>query len=473
MTIYMRRLDDIDAFWSKEWSNANESVGHRGCIRFTGDDVQLAMPFYQTTGLLTQVKTKEGYEYLASPFLYGRAEDGRYIVVVGASSTRSPWWIRGSALLIAESAFEPVRPVESVRIKMIGLDQWLKTDDAENVKAQQDERTTLFMDGLVRITSESAEETEQPEHSIASIVIEPKGEMGFCDVIDVASRLSSFVGFCCGFDAKITNMTINFMDNPTSVQCYVPFVTGREPRDYQLDFIPLTRERLDGYVEAGVRAWLTSEGELVTPRAMLGALVSERWSLPLDLRFLTAAQVLEVLAKESLASTEVDVESSSEDNYEEMQKKTLNAIPNKALRTWANDHLKKKHARTGPNQEQRLRRLLERYERTVKELGISDVGAFITHHVDSRNYYTHRTKPGDGTLYGSALNRHYEVVLLLCQYVMADLSGIPEGVVARSYQESGYGKEARERYAAMEAAARQDRNPEERDAKSQGVEEDY
>ena len=98
----------------------------------------------------------------------------------------------------------------------------------------------------------------------------------------------------------------------------------------------------------------------MTPRAMLGALVSERWSLPLDLRFLTAAQVLEVLAKESLASTEVDVESSSEDNYEEMQKKTLNAIPNKALRTWANDHLKKKHARTGPNQEQRLRRLLER-----------------------------------------------------------------------------------------------------------------
>ena len=56
---------------------------------------------------------------------------------------------------------------------------------------------------------------------------------------------------------------------------------------------------------------------------------------------------------------------------------------------------------------------------------------------------------------------------------MADLSGIPERVVARSYQESGYGKEARERYAAMEAAARQDRNPEERDAKSQSVEEDY
>lgn len=27
MTIYMRRLDDIDAFWSKEWSNAKRERG--------------------------------------------------------------------------------------------------------------------------------------------------------------------------------------------------------------------------------------------------------------------------------------------------------------------------------------------------------------------------------------------------------------------------------------------------------------
>lgn len=424
----MEGLGVFEASLGTDWDYASARDATRCKVGFSGDALMVSGPAYLASGAIPWDDKENPFPRWSCAWLYGCCDDGCHLAISDVSSTQTFNLATGRALLVSPERFDPTLPITHVGVRLAGLGQWLGDAKAGGLRLYEGPDEEVLV--AVAVGDDGG----------ASLSVD--AERGICtgEALDIAGKLSSFLTFCCCFDAEVTSVVVRFSDG-CRVRCYAPFVTGMGPEPRQLERMPLTLERLGvASVAAGIGSWLEAEGDLVLSRSLLASLLGRRWRLPLDVEFLTVAQVLEVLSKD-YAGRNPPSESSSRSYrvFSRKRAKVLDALAgDDELQRWVRHHLQ-----DGLSQRERIEYLFRGYDSVTEWVGLGDVTKCVKRHVDSRNFYTHRKDPADDVLYGTQLRCHTEGMMMVCQCVMAELSGMDLDAVLAAFTSSGYGRDER------------------------------
>ena len=449
------------AIWADSWEKIRQSEAEceQGIASFDEDGgIRLEIPFGEilrdSGGLVLDDRKLPG----ELDWLYGFAQDGHRIVlsdVMSLGTSRSfPGGSRqtlGAArLLFAKNEFDPEGPVSGVTLKINGIAQWLGMSPINTRTRFKDGRVTGFEVGA-DFGDESCNAVLLDDeaffirvyHSVSTsgdaaigldighrCILEArfKNSLTLPDAEEIAFRLADFFSFCFGFNAEIDEMSLAFQGG-TTAGYLVPLVKGRAPRDILSSRMPLRFQELEGGVAEVLGAWL-SDDELKTPSLLLVSLLTKEWRLPMELKFIAAAQMLE-----SLCRVGADLEAMDRDEfraYESAVKSALEGIEDGHIRAMAKEKIRVSNSK---GQRRLLSELLERHREAASFL-FGDPKAFCRRHIELRNDITHRN--GGHRSGAEALYVHTESVLLLAYCAVGELMGLPAEILAQRLGDSRF-----------------------------------
>ncbi len=390
-------------------------------------------------------------------WLYGFSQEGcRFALsgVVSAGTARSypggsHQTLRATRLLYSKSDFDPAERVSKVVLEIRGLSEWLgispvrrvgrpgKGSSGFSVEVDLDGagNQVLFENDELKFTvSHAVNSSGSPESGykvdhrclLAIDFIESKT---LVDAQDMAFWIADFFSFCFGFHAEIDEMRIKFGD-ALAAYCLVPLVKGYVPKTIVAHRMVLPYREISDKLGGILSAWVNAESDLHSPASLLTTLMTKNWVLPIDLKFIAAAQMLEALSRVG-----ADLKSLSEEDYK-LCKSALAA----ALDGIGDCHIRsnlKNRLNLGDRKGQN-RLLTELVDRHAEAAGLlfGDSRIFVKRHTDLRNGITHRN--GGVTVSNEDLYWHTEGVLIFAYCVVGELLGIPPGEMERRIEVSAF-----------------------------------
>lgn len=449
------------ALWADSWEKvlrgADECV--QGVVTFDGDDgVRLDLPFGEI--LKDPGEFAFGGDGLPDglPWLYGFSQDGYRIALSDVSSfgtSRSfpggPHQTIGAAqALFSKSDFDPCDDVKAVTLELNGLAEWLGKSpikrgvrqDGDNAKSfhvdvdlGDEGGETLFSgDGILIRVYHGVTLAGEPKLGVeighrCMLEIDFSREDSFNDAQAVAFRVADFFSFCFGFNAEIDRMAFAFKGG-TKADCLAPLVEGRAPRKILAHRMVLPFGVVDYGLDAMMGAWLAKGDDLRAPSSLLTSLLTKKWLLPADLKFVASAQMLEALCRVG-----ADLRSMGEQDFEVFRDAVMAALD--GIEDGRIARMAKGRIRPGNGKGQR--RLLTEFvegHRAAAEYVFGDPEAFIGRHIHLRNGVTHRNEEADADVID--LVWHTEGVLLFAYCAIGELLGLPSETMTRRLEDSGF-----------------------------------
>ena len=253
--------------------------------------------------------------------------------------------------------------------------------------------------------------------------------VSFDDAQTNAFRVSDFFSFCFGFNAEIDRMSFSFEEG-TKADCLTPLVKGRAPRKILAHRMVLPFGVIDSDLHAMMGAWLAEGEDLLAPSSLLISLLTKKWLLPADLKFVASTQMLEALCRVG-----ADLRSMGEDDFVVFRDAVMAALD--GIEDGRIARMAKERIRPGNGKGQR--RLLAEFvegHRAAAEYVFGDPEAFISRHVYLRNGVTHRSGEADTDVVD--LVWHTEGVLLLAYCAIGELLGLPAVTMTQRLEDSGF-----------------------------------
>lgn len=440
--------------WGLSWDDAFGDDGIQGVANLTEDGIRLDIPFgsiFDDTGTM---KIGSNKQPLRADYLYGYLRDGKFAVLRNAfslGSTRSfpgadRQTVSADCMLVGKGRFNPNSRVTSAKIGLYGLRDWVgKLPFSMNFDSESTRyRSTVFdSDNIEKYKSVLLDNQNMKvvvDHSCnaswinvagqtikhdCNLLIDFKSDTTLDDVFEVVGSMSTFLSFCTGTYAEVLSAELFLEESTDPISCHALFV--KTPKKTELlKEVRFPLSSLENEIGGMLDYWLNPPEDLIEPINILVSLEADTARIPLDMKFLIAAQTLEAISK-----VEVEMNSIPESDYERYRKILLDSVEDADVKRWISERF----PGNTKGQTRLLRELLERNEKNLSWL-IPDRKAFLTDHVIARNRYTHRKKT-EKALSGKELYWHTEAVKLLCVCLVSFFVGMDEALVISQLKKIG------------------------------------
>lgn len=448
------------ALWADSWDRALR--GDDACVQGSasfdgGNGITLDIPFGamladRSTIVIGGQELPERLDWV-----YGFSQDGHRLALSEAFAESTPMSIpggsrqvvRASRLFYSKSEFDPSKAVTKLTLEIEGFVEWLgispiRTGFPVDVKTPSfsleadldkvDNLVLLEGNGLKISVSHGLNVGGTPElgYKISHccfLGIEFEKPKRLVDAEDLAYRVVDFFSFCFGFHGEVAEISFKFGD-ASPAHCLVPLVKGNKPKSIDAHRMPLPYRAVRDRVNGLLAAWIEEGSDLRSTSSLLITLMTKNWVLPLDLKFIAAAQMLEALSRVG-----VDPRSMSGEDHEACKgalKKALASIEDGRIARLLRERVRVGNAK---GQNRLLKELVERH-RSAAYFVLGDPESFIRRHIELRNGITHR----EGGLEGASedLYWHTEGVLLFAYCVVGELLGVSDGAMEQRLKESYY-----------------------------------
>lgn len=212
--------------------------------------------------------------------------------------------------------------------------------------------------------------------------------------------LGAFLSILMDYPTTVTKVSAN---KPPIDVYFAQYLVdpGKSPRHPA--FMLMSKAALGDRLGDALCHWIALDGDSLEAMSLLVGMA--RRKVPVDLRFLVAAQALEAVSRIDSDQHELD-----EADFRSRVDRVLGAIEDKELRDWTKRKLAYANRRSA---HQMLRAMLDQLDSIPITIAPAR-DRFLADHRASRNFYSHRDRRSEpGRLTGEALFVHTEGVLLL------------------------------------------------------------
>lgn len=445
------------ALWGQSWDSIVNEEGscQQGLVAFDKDyGISLEIPFGQileSPGVLVH-----GREKLPDrlDWLYGFAQDGTWLaladVIHSSSTSTTPGGpkqsLRAHKLFFSNGRFNPSAKVACVRIGINGLGEWIgsfpmleKMEHSDGGKLlswgcdvdlrPETQNINLFendMRSVKLVTAFSSRyglETGAVFDLRRFVVVDFKMAVAVGDAEELIFQLIDFFSFCFGLHAEIASIDYSLEETGTKVGCLMPLVNGSSKQRPRNPNMPFPYSRIKDDIGRLLGNWLDFPGDLRESVSLTSSLMFKEWKLPLDLKFIAASQLLELLSKH-----DTDLRALSVADYKRRCdgiKEAVKGVVDDASYEWLCHRLDG----NSKGQKKLLQELCEKHACVVSAI-VADAGEFIKLHIAARNRHTHLSGNKSSAVTAKQLYLHTEIVLLLCYCFILECAGLkPERIL--------------------------------------------
>ncbi|MCI8366272.1 MAG: hypothetical protein HFJ66_01535 [Eggerthellaceae bacterium] len=449
------------ALWGYSWDDVlGETEGDccQGIAKLEDGRISLDIPFGQLLSEPFVLVVGGNSLPQEANYLYGFSQDGFYIALSDAQSggTSQRWpgaphqTIIASQILASKQPFDPNARVYEARVKLTGLREWFGRAPYSATHTEDRKQTTYKVNlGNTDLNCELYASNELRivlYHEVAASQVNQRGFnvshdcfirftfrnlVNLDDAVRTVARLAEYLSACVGFDASIENLEAKLQGSESYISCYRPFIEGRRPSATQMQNLPLSHTTLGKYATPSINHWLSAPDDFADIEQRLCSLLFKSWTLPLDLTFIAASQLLE-----SISKYDTDTQAMPEDEYERFKALVMHAldstIDDPRVRTWAKERV----SGNTKGQTRLLRDLIGKHQ-TFCEWLIPDTKAFVRQQTAARNHFIHRGGPAE-FMPSEKLYWHTEIVLVLCYGFILEESGIPSDTLIEALEQSRF-----------------------------------
>ena len=466
------------ALWGFSWEDIYEESDciEQGVANLTEDGITLEIPFGELLGSRGVVVVGASAKPSDVDYLYGFSQSGDHLVLKNASlagmSTSYPGGtsqvINAQHLFAGRSQFDPNANIELIYMTLEGLSEWVRempfvtewgTNPSEFHAIKYDYENK---DSYNRTLLDDSDRTIELFHAFSvsplnadgvgikhncQLKVSFKKATSFENAMKTASGLSQFLSYCLGYYAEIKELCLMFSGSESLVKCHSRFLRGFEPSREAKQRIPLHLNDIEDVIDGALSYWLDMGRGASEACSITTSLLTQNWDLPIDLRFVAAAQALEALSKIG-----TDVSALPAEEYESLKDIVKSSVADTEARKWISDRM----PGNTKGQKSLLKDLFSRNQELLNWL-IEDESKFLAQHIAARNYYTHRNNDstiGNAPLEGESLFWHTEIVLLINYGFIGSALGLKTnsftGCLEKSRYKESVVRKAREVYAASE-----------------------
>ncbi len=466
------------ALWGFSWEDIYEGNDciEQGVANLTEDGITLEIPFGELLGSRGVVVVGAPAKPSDVDYLYGFSQSGDHLVLKNASlagmSTSYPGgssqMINAQHLFAARSQFDPNANVELLYLTLEGLSEWVRempfvtewgtnpsefhaikydyeNKDAYNRTLLDDSDRTIELFHVFSVSSLSADGVGIKHN--CQLKVSFKNVTSFESAMKTASRLSQFLSYCLGYYAEIKELRFMFSGSESLVKCHSRFLRGPKPSCKAKQRIPIHLNDIEDVIEGALSHWLDMERGASEACSITTSLLTQGWNLPIDLRFIAAAQALEALSK-----TGTNISAMPAEEHERLRDIVKSSVTDTEARKWISGRM----PGNAKGQKTLLKELFSRNQELLNWL-LEDEAQFLAQHIAARNYYTHRhndSATGNAPLEGEGLFWHTEIVLLINYGIIGSMLGLNANRFTICLKKSAYKesvvRKAREVYAASE-----------------------
>lgn len=441
--------------WGFTWEEALESRNAvQGIANLTDAGVRLEIPYGRLLDESGVVKIGIAELPKEANYIYGCLRTGHYAVLkkaISAGSSESfPGGVRQTIaaeyMFTSKDRFNPESKVSSIEVQLFGLRDWvgktpfISVRDAKTYKFKstvfdrehiEEYNLALFDNSEMEVSlnhvatiSGVTVKGQTIDHDCHAIVAF-KSNVTLDKSLEAVFTLSKFLSFCTGGFAEVLEIKIIFEDSASPVNCHAHSVKATNKPE-TLEYVRFPLSTLEPDIATILGKWLYAPEELREPFNLLVSLEMNNLGIPLDMRFIMAAQILEAFSR-----VNVDLASMPKELYEKFKTVLLDSVVDPEVKEWI-------QGRLPGNEKGQARLLKELFEANTPFATwlIEDQKKFKENHVITRNRYTHRRETGKA-LDGEALYWHTEAVKLLCIGIACKHIGIPHKTVISRFSTPG------------------------------------
>lgn len=448
------------ALWADSWEKTlhAEDACVQGDVSFDeGKGVVLDIPFGEILAGRNAIVLGGSKLPDRLDWLYGFSQEGHRLALSEAVAEATPMSIpgtsrqvvRGSRLFYSKDDFDPTEAVTKVILEIKGFAEWLGISPIRT-GFSVGEKTPFFSleADLGRVGNQVLLEEGGLKIAVShEIITNGSSELGYSvghrcyleieleqpkelsDVEGLAYQVADFFSFCFGFHGEVVEALFRFGDASPAC-CLVPLVKGSSPKTIHAHRMVLPYREIRDDLSLLLAAWIEEGSDLCSPASLLTTLMTKNWVLPVDLKFIAAAQLLEALSRVG-----ADLESMSGEDYEVCKhalKKALASIEDRHIAGLLSERVRVGNIK---GQNRLLNELVKRHCSAARFV-FGDPTAFIERHIRLRNGITHRE--GGLVTANEDLYWHTEAVLIFSYCVVGELLGVSDGKIERRMKESFY-----------------------------------
>lgn len=444
-----------DALWGYSWSDIENNSPRlaQGTANLSEGRIVLDLPFGQLLRANHVVFLPQDDLPSDVNCLYGFTQNGYWLALkdpvslgVETSTPGGPHQrIQARRLLASKSPYDPTGLITKASIRIAGLGEWFGrtpvscTADSKfrltsiNVDWNNDEYNSVLLDDesvrieLYHCIKHSPLEIGGIELAhAAELAITFKQARSLESCIDFATSLSDFFSFCTGTYAEITALSLWFDHTASPVSCHIPLIEGKTNDAMQYARMPLPHAILENTMGRVMTSWINPQSAIQRPARLLVSLLHRDWTVPLDLRFIAASQILETLSK-----IDVDLNALPPETYCEYRSLALDQIEDAKVKDWASGRLNG----NSKGQKRLLSDLCEKNHLYAQWL-TGTPSAFVNTHIKLRNALTHQGVQSHTD--NKQLYWHCTCVELFCYGAIAQFLGIDNEMLIRAFERSHY-----------------------------------
>lgn len=439
-----------EAIWSTDPSELdNPSACVQGHVSFDANrGISLEIPLgtlldhEPVDGVITY-----GEEPLDADCVYGISQTGSHLIVTNLfESHRSmtcPGFDRqtlhGHELIASKRPMDPNPLVTTFMFTLVGLREWVGVSPTRH-SVRYDDRNHLEEMNFRYAAADIPDVVLLDEDGVkvfVDCVFTDKGgripqyEFGFVtdyrvvisfdeplplqEVLEKwAKPVRRFFAFCMGFYGSISSMKFCTKEEVWA-DYYVALVEGDEPTQRDLTSMPLCWYRCSDRVPNMLKRWLGFDGYAREAAIRVVSMLAD-WRLPLELRFLAAAQAFE-------AVTRVDADPSNlpTEEFERRKNVVVSSVEETRVRSWVKRILRYANYKpAGDLAKEQMDRL-----GGFADYVVPNRERFLADHRQTRNYNTHLDAEGKShVLHGEDLLVHSDTTYLLLYASVCLLMGL-------------------------------------------------
>lgn len=448
----MNDLDLPAGIWGTSWDDVfNESKNVQGTVCIRDGRIILDIPF----GALTDTDDGGiliGNGHLSAEMLYGFLSDGRYVVLHGTHETHRTvrsngcacQKINASKMFIGKRKFNTDEKVKKAELFLTGLAEWVGASpisckfDKElkhqsyEINLDESSNITLVDDDSMSVRTTYSISLAMPTvrgfraEGDYALDIELKAERDISDTIKLARKLTGFISFCRGSFSEIEHLKLTLKDVEGRVEYFDSHLDGDSHRAGAND--PFRPGNDTEAIQKAAAAWLSFDSSMANVTNKYVGLLCKGWSMPFELQFVAASQILDALTKDG-----VNLESIPKEAYKSNRNRVLKCVKelnDKELLRWTSDKLNGNQK----GQKRLMQQLFQSYP-LVSHWLIPNENEFIERQMNLRNSSAHPTEEMSIT---DLEYWHTRAVVLLAMSVIAVKLGFREQDIIHRIEDTYY-----------------------------------
>jgi len=252
----------------------------------------------------------------------------------------------------------------------------------------------------------------------------------FDEAITTAHLISRFFSFCNESLAEIRSLSL-VLEEGVEVSCYGPFPRAKDSetkKDSHEIFLPFSP--YEDEIQLILEKWMSDSSALASARDIISSLEYDFWQMPLELMFISVAQALESLTKQTAV-----LQALPDDVYKRYRRDSIAAAKDDDHKRWIED----KTQGNTKGQNRLLSEFLVEHDDVLGWVIGENSKPFARVHIATRNGYTHRDGRGKGdnnVLHYEDLFWHTKMCVLICKLVIAKQLGFDSDNVSAAIRNS-------------------------------------